>query len=223
MPQIKFGENGEVLDAQTGKVIGKMGEKGLVLDSAQQVVKGVETTQNNAESTQTVKDTTEATNTVKNELCSATGANKVPSSFVIKKTKYEVTQESNFTVYFGVYEKEGRFIIINKDAVENFPEAELCWVKFRMWNYDEELLWKSQSMDFNYELKSQFINQSKLNEKKIKQLMLDWSFAENNDRLKLLHTDGILSDESYKIFKGMFPSIANSIIDLMNSVLEQNQ
>ena len=53
--------------------------------------------------------------------------------------------------------------------------------------------------------------------------MLDWSFAEHDDRLKLLHCDGRLSDESYAIFMGMYPSIASTIVDLMNLVLESNQ
>ena len=82
--------------------------------------------------------------------------------------------------------------------------------------------WKNRCSDFNPQLKIQSLNTDKLNEMKIKRLILDWSFAENYDRLKLLHTDGILSDESYNIFKGLFPAIANTIIDLMNNVLENN-
>jgi hypothetical protein len=39
----------------------------------------------------------------------------------------------------------------------------------------------------------------------------------------MLHCDGILSDESYKIFMGLYPSIANTIVTLMNNVLENNQ
>ena len=53
--------------------------------------------------------------------------------------------------------------------------------------------------------------------------MLDWSFGEYDDRLKLLHCDGKLSDESYAMFMGLYPSIASTIVDMMNLVLESNQ
>jgi hypothetical protein len=36
----------------------------------------------------------------------------------------------------------GRFVAIRYDAVNDFPDAEAHWVKFRMWNYCEELSWK---------------------------------------------------------------------------------
>ena len=223
MPQIKFGENGEVLDSQTGDVIGKMENGSLVLNGSNNKKEDVVVSQNGAKDENTSVAIASDENVVKPPLNAHTIRSTCPSSFITKKTKYEVTPDSFFTVSFGVYEKDGRFIILKPEAVDDIFQAESCWVKFRMWNYDEELSWKNASTEFNFESKSQFLNQNKLNEKKIKNLLLDWSFAESNDRLKLLHTDGILSDESYKIFKGLFPSIANSIIDLMNLVLEQNQ
>ena len=142
----------------------------------------------------------------------------------MKRTKYEITKDSYFVVKFGLYQKEdGRFVPIKEDAVDGTPEAELHWVKFRMWSYAEELKWKSEFLEYNNATKSQFLNVDRLNERKIRCLMLDWSFAEHDDRLKLLHCDGRLSDESYAIFMGMYPSIASTIVDLMNLVLESNQ
>ena len=146
-----------------------------------------------------------------------------PTSFK-SKSKYEVTDKSYFTVKFGLYEKEeGHFIPIKEEAVETMPQAEMHWVKFRMWTYSEELKWKSECLEYNNATKSQFLNMDKLNERKLKYLMKDWSFGEYDDRLKLLHCDGRLSDESYSMFMGLYPSIASTIVDLMNYVLESNQ
>lgn len=147
-----------------------------------------------------------------------------PSSFSRKKTKYEITKASCFVIKFGLYQGEdGRFIPIKSEAVDGIPQSELHWVKFRMWNYGEELQWKSEFLEYNSVSKTQLLNMDKLNERKIKYLMLDWSFGESQDSLKLLHCDGRLSDESYGMFMGLYPSIANTIVDLMNSVLEGNQ
>ena len=141
-----------------------------------------------------------------------------------RKSKYEVTDESCFTITFGLYEKEpGHFIPIKEDFVQTMPNAELHWVKFRMWTYGEELKWKSECLEYNHATKTQFLNTDRLNEKKIKYLMKDWSFGEYNSELKLLHCDGRLSDESYSLFYNMYPSIARTIVDLMNLVLESNQ
>jgi hypothetical protein len=146
------------------------------------------------------------------------------SSFKVKRTKYEVTNDSYFIIRFGLLEKEGgRFVPVKEQAISSFPMCEEHWVKFRMWNYGEELQWKSKFLEYDNTVKIQQINQDKLNEYKIKHLMLDWSFGECDDRLKLLHCDGVLSDESYGIFKGMYPSIATTIVDMMNLVLESNQ
>jgi len=150
-------------------------------------------------------------------------ADRGPSSFPIQKTKYEVTPESYFMVYFGLAEMtDGRFasIPLNQRAEERFRDIEKHWAKFRMWTYDEELRWKSESMEYHPASKTNFVSQEKLNEKKIRNLLLDWSFAEHHDRLKLLHCDGRLSDESYQVFRGLMPSIVNTIISLMNNVLE---
>ena len=91
-----------------------------------------------------------------------------------------------------------------------------------MWTYQEQIKWKNQSNEYNNSIKSLFLNFNKLNELKIKNLILDWSFGEYDSSLKLLHCDGKLSDESYSIFKGLYPIIANTIVDLMNNVLENN-
>lgn len=146
------------------------------------------------------------------------------TSFKVQRSKYEVTKDSYFIIQFGLLQEEGgRFVPIQKDDVERFPQAEMHWVKFRVWTYEEELNWKSEFLEYNSVSKSQGINVNRLNERKIKRLMLDWSFGEYDDRLKLLHCDGRLSDESYGIFMGMYPSIATTIVDMMNLVLENNQ
>lgn len=143
------------------------------------------------------------------------------TSFNVKRTKYEVTPETYFTVRFGLVErKDGGYHTVSGNELADYPEAEPHWVKFRMWTYDEELRWKSEFMEFNSQSKMQYINVEKLNERKIKRLLLDWSFGELEDRLKLLHCDGRLSDESYSMFRGLYPVIANRIVDMMNSVLE---
>ena len=206
MPEARINEKGQLVDSNTGKVIGKM-ENGRIV-----MIKPNPAQINKQESS---KSNSDSIKEEKKEIV-------VPTSFVKELTKYQVTKDSTFTVKFGLVEQDGRFIPIKEDALLNYRGAELVWVKFRMWTFQEELDWKNSCNEFNNLYKCQVLNNDKLNELKIKRLILDWSFGENYDRLKLLHTDGRLSDESFNIFKGLYPSIVNTIIELMNNVLENN-
>ena len=248
MPKAIFNENGELVNPETGKIIGnKVGnnisinsdgaqmlsledygvgipdfpdEKDEPRDDDDEDFASHETVQiNNADNAGV-----NAHESAQASSLSKTHVDFGPTSYRVRRSKYEITKDSYFVVKFGLYQKDdGRFVPIKDDAVDGMPEAELHWVKFRMWSYAEELKWKSEFLEYNSATKSQFLNVDRLNERKIRCLMLDWSFAEHDDRLKLLHCDGRLSDESYAIFMGMYPSIASTIVDLMNLVLESNQ
>lgn len=248
MPKAIFNENGELVNPETGKIIGnKVGNSISIKSDGVQMFAledyGVGIPDFPDEKEEPRKDDDEdfasqgivqinsadnvsvnAQEPVQAPSPSKTHSDSGPTSYKMKRSKYEITKDSYFVVKFGLYQKDdGRFVPIKEDAVDGIPEAELHWVKFRMWSYAEELKWKSEFLEYNNATKSQFLNVDRLNERKIRCLMLDWSFAEHDDRLKLLHCDGRLSDESYAIFMGMYPSIASTIVDLMNLVLESNQ
>lgn len=142
-----------------------------------------------------------------------------------RKSKYEVRPDTSFLIRFGIVERsdgDGFYTIRASDVADN-PDAEGHWVKFRMWTYDEKLKWKEECREFNSSTKAIVMNVDMLNERKIRNLILDWSFAKYGEKMRLLHCDGKLSEESYSMFLGLYPPIANAIVDLMNSVLESRQ
>lgn len=237
MAEVRFNQHGELINNQTGQVLGNIQNGSINLNSNGAEMRTLEDlgvglpdfeqyekeNKENTTSSENIslsnQESTYANETYQNKE----EPNKNFSSIKLTKTKYEVTSESNFLISFGLVEYNNRFVPIKKESVDEYPYAELHWVKFRMWRYDEELVWKKQCLQYNSAARFQLINHDKLNQKKIRNLILDWSFGQNEDRLKLLHCDGKLSDESYKIFMGLYPSIANTIVDLMNNVLENNQ
>ena len=137
------------------------------------------------------------------------------------KSKYEVRPDTSFVVRFGIMEdNDGKFFPVPANVMYDDPNVEMHWVKFRMWTYDEKRKWKSECMDFNASKKALEVNVEKMNERKIRSLLLDWSFGKSGDDMKLLHCEGELSNESYSMFLNLYPSIANTIVDLMNTVLD---
>lgn len=197
--KIKIGEDGKTVYDENNQKVGEMVNGNLIMDKAVKEKNIIESKKDQ--------------NTIIHKL------DKVE----VKKTKYEVTKDTTFKIEFGLVRVDDRYIIIQKDYVSYTTESEPIWVKFRMWTYLEELKWKDECLEYNSQSKTQFLNVNKLNEIKIKNLILDWSFSEIDDKFRLLHTDGKLSDESYSIFCGLLPNIANTIVNLMNDVLENNK
>ena len=251
MAKAKFNEHGELVNSETGEAIGTKSGNRISINSDSSEMLTLEdygvgipdfpddkestrkdededfASQSNATEKQQSNDSVNVTSKAENSNFPEEKKMHMdvgPTSFVRKRTKYEITDSSYFIIRFGLLQKDdGRFVPIKEDAIDGIAEAEPHWVKFRMWNYGEELAWKSEFMEYNNAMKSQYLNIEKLNERKIRRLLLDWSFGEYDDRLKLLHCDGMLSDESYSVFMGLYPSIAGTIVDMMNLVLESNQ
>ena len=198
--KIKVGEDGKTVYDENNQKVGEMNNGNLILDKSVRERKETETKKQEQN----------------------TPIHK-PDKVEVKKTKYEVTKDTTFKVEFGLTKVDDRYIVIQKDYVSYTADTELVWAKFRMWTYLEELKWKDECLEYSNQSKTQFLNVNKLNEIKVKNLILDWSFSEIDDKFKLLHTDGKLSDESYSVFCGLLPNIANAIVNLMNDVLENNK
>ena len=151
-----------------------------------------------------------------------TTQDKKYTTFKYEPTKYQVTKDSVFVIKFGIDFYDQRLIVINDYQVDDYPESQSHWVKFRMWTYKQQITWKDECMRFNNESRSFIIDNNKLNQLKVRRLIKDWSFAEHSDKFKLLHTNGVLSDQSYQIFKGFYPNVINAIIERMNRILQYN-
>ena len=137
-------------------------------------------------------------------------------------TPYEVRPDSVFYIKFGVVPRDGRMLVIPEDDVDFEKDAEKHWVKFKMWSYEQELEWKNDATEYDNSKRVHTLNADKLNEIKIRNLLLDWSFGEKEDSLKLFHINEILTDESLKVFNRLFPTIVRYIVERMNEVLEFN-
>ena len=144
-----------------------------------------------------------------------------PSSWP-EKCRYEVKPDSYFVIRFSIrYNEEGGRYSVVPDKSAGDAGSESHWVKFRMWNYREELDWKSAAL-VTKGTQTPYLDMEKLDRIKIRNLLLDWSFAGVDERMRLLHVGGRLSDESMAVFEGLFPSIADTIVARMNLVLESH-
>lgn len=198
MPQkITFNEKGEAVNEQ-GIVVGKK-------DSSGRIVMSSPTIQENKPISKTPEPPKPKT-----------------TEKVVSYSKYEVRPDSEFKIEFCIGEKDGRIVVYTKEAAIQFPELESHWVVFRMWKYEEELDWKNRCQEYDAQSRSFKTNINKLDELKIRYLIKSWSFENYDPKFKLLHANRYLSDESYDIFKGFYPTIINNIIFLMNQVLEHN-
>src|SRR5574344_1323188 len=114
MPEVRFGENNEVYEKNTNKLIGHF-INGAIVPIKEAEVKNEEPVSVKQEDVKTP---------IENKIIE----NK--SSFIEQRTKFEITKDSFFTIKFGLFETEGRFVPVKPEAVYTMDDTILCWVKF---------------------------------------------------------------------------------------------
>lgn len=129
---------------------------------------------------------------------------------------YEVTRDTTFDIKIKLKKSKGRWLVVSsgEDVIQE--------VVFRMWNYDEMVEMRKMSMSYDSSKRMHMIDNDALNRIKIQKLLISWTFGDNNPRLKLNHTQGVMTDESWDAFKKLQPNIITYILDGANSVFEFN-
>jgi hypothetical protein len=133
--------------------------------------------------------------------------------------KYVVTKDNTFKIRFGLMQHDGRWVVVKPETTG----ADDHWVEFRVWSFNEEVELRKMSTQFDPLKKIHIIDNDYLNRLKVQRLLLNWSFDEQNPKLKLLHVGGVLSDEGWKAFTSLFPTIVRFILEAMNAVLEHGE
>ena len=216
MRKLTFDDNGNAIDEETGKIIGRRDPSTgrLVIDQAKM---------KEVESTAQISSGAEAPAAESSPAAGRPSAPEKPKVSIPvppSYTKYEVRPDSEFTVKFCLGFDGDKIDVYKEGTNLKIDGLEEHWVKFRMWNYKEELAWKSQAMEFDPAVRFFKLNQNKLTDLKLRHLIKDWSFSMKDDKFKLLHVNGVLSDESYNIMMGLHPAILDYVVALMNDVLE---
>lgn len=138
-----------------------------------------------------------------------------------KPSKYEITEKSTFDVKFYLVDVEGRWLPYDS-RMEKVEGSEEHCVTFRMWKFLEAIDLQRKSTSFDPTKRIHYTDQDLLNRLKIQSLLKEWSFEKFDPKLKLLHVNGVLVDESYNKFINLHPNIVRYVVDRMNLVLEHN-
>jgi hypothetical protein len=133
---------------------------------------------------------------------------------------YEVATDATFTIKFSTKQHEGRWIICEPDELDSSVENH--WVEFKVWNFADEIAIRKESTGYDAYKRMHIVDHDRMNRIKVQKLIKAWSFEEKDDRLKLIHVNGVLCDESYNVFMRLHPNIVRTIIEKMNEVLEYN-
>lgn len=130
--------------------------------------------------------------------------------------KYEVTPDNTFTFDLLIKDHKGRWVIVDKDM----KGVDQHTVTFRIWSYDEMVDLRKRCMIYDNMKRVNLLDSDLLNRLKIQKLLVSWTLDRENPRMKLIHVNGVLSDESWKAFTKLSPNIAERIINEMNLVLD---
>lgn len=141
-------------------------------------------------------------------------------------TKYQITPQTYFYIKFGLKwlnwtdsQQSDRLIVTQYNKSDTSIQCH--WLKFRMWTFQESNNWKSQCTQLD-QYKNFIFNKNKLFKTKIKNLLIDWSFKEKESDMRLMHVNGILADESIKLFMNLHPNILFYVQDKLRDILQSN-
>lgn len=132
--------------------------------------------------------------------------------------KFEITQDTVFTVNIHTKEKDGRWILMSGPG----KGIESNQAVFRMWSYNEMIEMRKMSTSFDAQRRIHMIDNDMLNRLKIQRLMVSWTFDKDNPRLRIQHVNKVMTDESWTAFCSLQPNISSYIIEEMNKVYEYN-
>jgi len=137
---------------------------------------------------------------------------------LMKPGKYEITNETTFTVPIYAREKDGRWVLMTGPG----KGIDINTVVFRMWNYNEEIEIRKLATSYDAGKRVHMIDNDALNRFKVQRLMVSWTFDKDNPRLRIQHSNRVLTDESWAAFTQLQPNFISFILDEMNKVLEFN-
>jgi hypothetical protein len=134
-----------------------------------------------------------------------------------RKIRWLLKPQETFRVRFAVLEPENDRVRV---TVDEDRQGIQHWAEFLMWDYAKMIELRKKSTKYQNETRTFYVDNDMLNELKLKHLLKSWSFGEVDPYLKLHHTDGVLTDESWQFIKAMYPCIVQAMIERMNAVLE---
>jgi len=135
----------------------------------------------------------------------------------VYKSKWQLQKDETFRIRFQLNETDGKRV---KFVVEESRNNVEHWVEFRMWDYNAMVNLRKMATTYHKESGTFYVDTDKFNDLKIKFLLKDWSFSQIDPQMKLTHNKGALVDESFQLFRNLYPWVVSEIIARMNAILE---
>jgi len=133
-----------------------------------------------------------------------------------KPGKYESNPEQTFDIIINVLNRQGRWIVI-QSPIKGSEEHR---VTFRLWTFEEMIEIKRKATTVDPMSRKTNIDFDLMNRMKVQKLLTSWTFSNDNPRLSIQHVNGVMTDESWKAFTKLDPSIIQRILDEMNFFLD---
>ena len=137
----------------------------------------------------------------------------------VYKSKWQLQDNENFRIRFDLEEAEKKRITLNLEESRN-PNTVEHWVEFKMWDYSAMIVLRKRATKYHKESGSFYVDHDMYNDLKVRSLLADWSFSQIDPHMKLQHQNNSLTEDSFKMFRSLYPWVVSAIINKMNVVLE---
>ena len=137
----------------------------------------------------------------------------------IYKSRWQLQENETFRIRFNLDEVKNKRIRLHLDENKNTNTVD-HWVEFKMWDYSVMIAMRKRATKYHKESGSFYVDHDLYNDLKIRSLLVDWSFAQLDPHMKIQHNNNSLSEDSFKMFRSLYPWVVTAIINKMNLVLE---
>jgi len=131
---------------------------------------------------------------------------------------YEVTSDTVFSITVFLKRHVNRWQVVAGAGKDVREET----IIMRMWKYDEMVDLRKRATGYDSSKRMHIVDHDALNRLKAQKLFIEWTFQERNKRIVLHRHQGVMTDESWKIFSRLQPNIIKYIFDQMNEIYEHN-
>jgi hypothetical protein len=137
----------------------------------------------------------------------------------VYKSKWQLQDNELFRIRFNLEEIEEKRITMSLEEYKGTDTVE-HWVEFKMWDYSAMIALRKMATKYHKDSGSFYVDHDMYNDLKIRSLLMDWSFAQIDPHMKIQHHNNALTEDSFKMFRSLYPWVVNAIINKMNVVLE---
>lgn len=135
--------------------------------------------------------------------------------------KWEINGQE-FVVNFGIYVSPDDYMIVRKiEEFDSLSGVEKHWMKIRLWSYLERSQIRKKCIEWSPQRNTRDFDEDRYNMYRVQKCLVDWSLSVDNERIKVLTVNGVMSDQTWNSIMKIRLPILNFVFNEIERLVER--